>query len=90
MSRVCAAGLPVELSVDAPAGSPRALPPGIDLAAFRVVQEGLTNVIKHAGQARTTVHIEYRPRDLLITCPTTADRRSRPAGRSARRGARAG
>ena len=67
LSRVCEAGMPVELSVDAPVGSPRALPPGIDLAAFRVVQEGLTNVMKHAGQTRTTVHLEYRPRDLVIT-----------------------
>jgi signal transduction histidine kinase len=67
LSRLCAAGMPVELSIDATAGSPRALPPGIDLAAFRVVQEGLTNVMKHAGQTRTTVHLEYRPRDLLIT-----------------------
>jgi signal transduction histidine kinase len=67
LSRVCEAGMPVELSVDAPAGSPPALPPGIDLAAFRVVQEGLTNVMKHAGPTRTTVHLEYRPRDLLIT-----------------------
>ena len=41
--------------------------PRIDLAAFRVVQEGLTNVMKHAGQARTTVRLEYRTRDLLIT-----------------------
>ena len=45
----------------------RALTPGVDLAAFRVVQEGLTNVMKHAGPARTTVRLEYRPRDLLIT-----------------------
>jgi len=67
LSRVGEAGMPVELSIDAPGGSPRALPPGIDLAAFRVVQEGLTNVMKHAGQTRTTVHLEYRPRDLLIT-----------------------
>jgi signal transduction histidine kinase len=67
LSRVCEAGMPVELSVDAPAGSPQALPPGIDLAAFRVVQEGLTNVMKHAGPTRTTVHLQYRPRDLLIT-----------------------
>jgi signal transduction histidine kinase len=67
LARVCAAGMPVELSVDAPAGTTPALPPGIDLAAFRVVQEGLTNVMKHAGPARTTVRLEYRPRDLLIT-----------------------
>jgi signal transduction histidine kinase len=67
LSRVSEAGMPVELSIDAPGGSPRDLPPGIDLAAFRVVQEGLTNVMKHAGQARTTVRLEYRPRNLLIT-----------------------
>jgi signal transduction histidine kinase len=59
--------MPVELTVDAPAGTPPALPPGIDLAAFRVVQEALTNVMKHAGPVRTTVRLQYRPRDLLIT-----------------------
>jgi signal transduction histidine kinase len=62
LARVCGAGMPVELVVDAPAGTPQALPPGIDLAAFRVVQEGLTNVMKHAGPARTLVRLEYRPR----------------------------
>ncbi len=67
LSRVCAAGMPVKLSVDAPGGTPRDLPPGVDLAAFRVVQEALTNVMKHAGQARTTVRLDYGPRDLLIT-----------------------
>jgi signal transduction histidine kinase len=66
LARVVAAGLPVELSVDA-AQSRRPLPPGLDLAAYRVVQEALTNVMKHAGQARTTVRIEYRLRELLIT-----------------------
>ena len=63
IDRVRAAGLPVELFV---AGQ-RDLPPGLDLAAYRVVQEALTNVIKHAGQAKTTVRIEYQPRELLIT-----------------------
>ena len=67
VSRLCAAGMPVELSVKAPDGMPPDLPPGVDLAAFRVVQEALTNVMKHVGQARTTVRLEYRPRDLLIT-----------------------
>ena len=67
LARLCEAGMPVGLSVDAPAGTERALPPGIDLAAFRVVQEALTNVMKHAGPTRTTVRLEYRPRDLLIT-----------------------
>ena len=67
LDRVRAAGLPAELSVDAPAGALRSLLPGPDLAAYRVVQEALTNVMKHAGQARTAVRIEYRPRELLIT-----------------------
>ena len=67
VSRLHAAGMPVELSVEAPGGTPPDLPPGVDLAAFRVVQEGLTNVMKHVGQARTTVRLAYGPRDLLIT-----------------------
>jgi signal transduction histidine kinase len=67
VARLCRAGMPVELSVEAPGGTPPALPAGIDLAAFRVVQEGLTNVMKHAGQARTTVRLDYRRRDLLVT-----------------------
>ncbi|HEV2935889.1 MAG TPA: histidine kinase [Streptosporangiaceae bacterium] len=81
LARVCAAGMPVELSVEAPAGSQRVLPPGIDLAAFRVVQEALTNVMKHAGQARTTVRLEYRQWGLLITvCDDGPPPGSAPAG----------
>jgi signal transduction histidine kinase len=63
VERVRAAGLSVELSVT----GARDLPPGVDLAAYRVVQEALTNVIKHAGTARAAVVLEYRPDDLLIT-----------------------
>ena len=62
VERVRAAGLPAELTIT----GARALPPGVDLAAYRVVQEALTNVIKHANQARTVVRIEYRPHELLI------------------------
>jgi len=67
LGRVCSAGLPVELNVVAPAGPPRPLPPGVDLVVYRVVQEALTNVIKYAPQARTIVHLEYRPRELRVT-----------------------
>jgi signal transduction histidine kinase len=54
IGRVSAAGLAVELEVS---GSPRPLPPGADLAAYRVVQEGLTNVLRHAGQATASVSV---------------------------------
>jgi signal transduction histidine kinase len=63
VERVRSAGLNVELSVT----GARDLPPGVDLAAYRVVQEALTNVIKHAGTARAAVVLQYRPDDLLIT-----------------------
>jgi signal transduction histidine kinase len=63
IDRVSAAGLPVELHVG---GVPRSLPQGQDLAAFRVVQEALTNVIKHVGKPRTTVTLDYRADDLVV------------------------
>jgi signal transduction histidine kinase len=60
---VVAAGLPVELQVT---GAHHDLPPGLDLAAFRIVQEALTNVIKHAGRARAQVKVDYRPTELAL------------------------
>jgi len=57
------AGLPVELRVE---GERRALPPGVDLAAYRVVQEALTNTIKHAGKARATVRVSYRAGEVAV------------------------
>ena len=66
---VRAAGLPVELSVT---GARRGLPPGADLAAYRVVQEALTNVIKHASGARAKVRIEYRAHDLVVDVANVA------------------
>ena len=53
---VAAGGLVIDLHVS---GSPRELPPGLDLAAYRVIQEGLTNVMKHAGAAKTTIMLDY-------------------------------
>jgi signal transduction histidine kinase len=51
-----AAGLSVSVDVE---GEPRALPPGIDLAAYRILQEALTNVRKHAPGARAAVRLRY-------------------------------
>jgi signal transduction histidine kinase len=64
VDRVSAAGLPVELHSSLPPGG---LPPGLDLALYRVVQEGLTNVLRHAGGAPTVVRISGRLEQLVIT-----------------------
>lgn len=63
IGRVSAAGLPVELRVS---GACQPLSPGADLAAYRVVQEGLTNVLRHAGRAAATVDVEWGEQ-LVIT-----------------------
>ena len=52
------AGLPVQLHVD---GERYALPRAIDLSAYRIVQEGLTNALKHAHASRADVTVRYRP-----------------------------
>jgi signal transduction histidine kinase len=50
------AGLPVEVKIE---GVERSLPPGIELSAFRIIQEALTNTLKHASATRATVTISY-------------------------------
>jgi signal transduction histidine kinase len=50
------AGLPVELTIE---GDPTELPAGVDLSAYRIVQEALTNALKHAGPARARVLVRY-------------------------------
>jgi signal transduction histidine kinase len=56
LADVRAAGLDVQLVVD---GEPRPLPPGVDLSAYRILQEGLTNVLKHADAHLAQVRIRY-------------------------------
>ena len=63
VTQVREAGLPVELHVD---GEPRALPVGIELSAYRIVQEALTNALKHAGEARAEVFLRYGPDSLEL------------------------
>jgi signal transduction histidine kinase len=57
------AGLPVELHVD---GEPFPLPRGIELSAYRIVQEGLTNALKHSRATKADVTVRYRPGEVQL------------------------
>jgi signal transduction histidine kinase len=59
-----AAGLDVRVVTE---GTPRPLPPSVDLAAFRIVQEALTNVTRHAGRARATIVLTYTGDGLTVS-----------------------
>jgi signal transduction histidine kinase len=61
--RVREAGLPVELHVQ---GESKPLPPGVDLSAYRIVQEALTNTLKHAGPASAQVIVRYRAEEVEL------------------------
>jgi signal transduction histidine kinase len=63
LEQVRATGLPVELTVE---GERRALDPGIELSAYRIIQEALTNALKHARGATAQVRVEYRTAELDI------------------------
>jgi signal transduction histidine kinase len=67
-AQVREAGLPVDLSVE---GEPTELPPGVDLSAYRIVQEALTNALKHAGPATARVVVHYRENDLELEIADT-------------------
>jgi signal transduction histidine kinase len=63
LEEVGRAGLPVELHVD---GEPVPLPRGVDLSAYRIVQEGLTNALKHARASTADVTVRYGHQELQI------------------------
>jgi signal transduction histidine kinase len=63
LDNVRAAGLPVDLQVE---GTRRELPPGVDLTAYRLVQEALTNTVKYAGPARSWVRVRWAGDELRI------------------------
>jgi signal transduction histidine kinase len=69
------AGLPVELSVE---GDPKVLAPGVDLAAYRVIQEALTNALKYAGPAHAWVSVRWRADALEVEIAN--DGSSEPGG----------
>jgi signal transduction histidine kinase len=60
---VAAAGLAVTTTVT---GDPRPLPPGVELSAYRIVQEALSNVLRHASGSDVRVEIVYRPAELEL------------------------
>lgn len=78
VERLGSAGLEVDLSTT---GEVRPLPPGIDLTAFRIAQEALTNVIRHAGR-RATVRVElrYLPRSVEVEVVDGGGAATVPAG----------
>ncbi|GAA5031536.1 sensor histidine kinase [Actinopolymorpha pittospori] len=63
LDRAREAGLEVELTV---VGEPRPLPSSLDLAIYRVVQESLTNTLKHAGPTRAAVLLRYEPEAVVV------------------------
>lgn len=72
VTRVEEAGLPVTLTV---AGSPLAWPPGVELVAYRIIQESLTNCLKHAAATRAAVVVTHGAEELRVGVD---DDRSRP------------
>ncbi|MGW2815163.1 sensor histidine kinase [Streptomyces sp. NPDC001415] len=62
--RIRAAGTPVTVRT---LGTPRPLAPGVELCAYRVVQEALTNVLKHAGKTRAEVQLRYEQHELTVS-----------------------
>jgi signal transduction histidine kinase len=67
-AQVNEAGLAVDVVIE---GEPIELPPGIDLSAYRIVQEALTNALKHAGPATARVVVRYRENDLELEIADT-------------------
>jgi signal transduction histidine kinase len=83
VARMAHAGVRVDLRVR---GERRDLPPGIDLAAFRIVQEALTNVVKHSGAATCGVTIGYEEDELSVEITDEGRGGQVPAGTGARGG----
>ncbi|MFC4031949.1 sensor histidine kinase [Streptomyces polygonati] len=65
---VTASGLPANIVIT---GRPCALPPAVDLAAYRIIQESLTNAIRHAGPATATVHLTYDHHEVRLSITDT-------------------
>ncbi len=63
VEQVRAGGLSVAMRIE---GAPRPLPAGVDLSAYRIVQEALTNTLRHAGATRAEVAVRYEPEAVVL------------------------
>lgn len=68
--RIRAAGVDVEVSI---VGTPRSVAAAVDLAAYRIIQEALTNIVRHAMSPRAVVELEYSPADLSVSVTSPHD-----------------
>jgi signal transduction histidine kinase len=75
VEQVREAGMPVDLRIE---GEPRPIAPGVDLSAYRIVQEALTNALKHAGPASARVTVRYG--DTALDVEIADDGEGAPAG----------
>ncbi|MGZ4202188.1 MAG: sensor histidine kinase [Thermoleophilaceae bacterium] len=83
VDQVQRAGLPVKLEIE---GEPLPLPAGLDLCGYRIVQEGLTNALKHAGPAHAEVVLRYRPQALEVEVRDDGQGAAEPAADGAGHG----
>ncbi|MBV8716763.1 MAG: sensor histidine kinase [Chloroflexi bacterium] len=81
IDRMSQAGLPIDMHVE---GTPHPLPPGLDLTAYRIVQEALTNVLKYASGARTSVVLKFADDQLQLEVVDTGGALSDGANGSGR------
>jgi signal transduction histidine kinase len=70
-------GLPVELQVD---GEPAAIPPGLDVTGYRILEQALADVLRVDGNVATRVTVRYRPRELELEVIDDGGPRERSPG----------
>lgn len=77
LAAVRAAGLPTRLTVT---GQPPALPPSMQLALYRIIQEALTNTLKHSTAGSARVELTYRPDGVALELTDDGQPRAKPGG----------
>src|SRR5204862_5190887 len=70
IGQVRQAGIAVNLRVE---GTPGKLPPGVDLTAYRIVQEALTNTVRHSGAGEAAVTVSYEPGYVTVSVTDTGN-----------------